>query len=169
MVSVLKKSTTVDATNGEVDCYYYNRALLGTAEKYAFINRLNDNNRPDPQAGKTGIKIFGTTAVKRIPSPVLYKIAGNSLYMIVREHSDAIYGAQFKFMNEKNKNAKQLPVPAKQDVDIQVVFADYVKELNKLDSEYRIAMTGDIQFLKQKCTIIKIGEECALLRVDCSE
>lgn len=162
LAPVVKKKATKLPQNVEVDLYRYNRALLGSAGNLAFINRLDDNDRPDRNAGKTNIRIAGKDKVKRIPSPVLYKVVGTTLYMIVRDHSDAVYGKRFQFSIKTRDNQRlttQLQVPEKGEVDIQTVFADYVAEVNKVGSEYYTKLERKLQFLRQRKTIVQLGGE----------
>lgn len=147
---------------GSVDTYRYNRALLGSAGNLSFINQLDATGRMDRAAGKTTISILGVDEVKRIPSPILYKIVGNRLYIIVREHSPIIYGKKFRFSISKDRRtANELPVPLKEEVDIQVVIRDYIRELNDPDSDYhrKLSGMGKMHFLKQQKRIIELKGE----------
>lgn len=158
---VAKKPQNLKVT-GSVDKYRYNRALLGSAGNLQFINRLDSTGRMDRDAGKTTISINGSGEIKRIPSPILYKIVGNTLYIIVREHSQVIYGKKFRFSTKKDRNAtKELPVPFKDEVDIQVVIRDYIQELNDSGSEYykQLSKLGKLNFLKQGKTIMELKGE----------
>lgn len=137
---------------GTVTKYRYNRALLGTAGNLAFKNSLTKNEM-------TKIGIVGKDEVKRIPSPVLYKIVGNVLYMIVRQHSDIIYGKRFQFKKKTQKDGRNLLVPEKGEVDIQIVFRDYVQEVNDLSSDYYKSLKGMLTFLKQEQKIIELKGE----------
>lgn len=158
---IAKKPQNLKVT-GSVDTYRYNRALLGSAGNLQFINRLDSTGRMDRDAGKTTISINGSGEVKRIPSPVLYKIVGNTLYIIVREHSQVIYGEKFKFSMKKERYiARELPVPYKEEVDIQLVIRDYIQELNDSDSDYykQLSKLGKLNFLIQGKSIIELRGE----------
>lgn len=179
--------------------FRYIRALLGAAETYSFINyeKMKDGYKritktkiiKDKKTNKEiekiiddriAIRIKGNKDIKRIPSPIMYKIIGNNLFIIVRTPASIVYGAEFKFSSKwnfdnprienKTENVKRLQVPNSTEINVQDVVRAYVKDINDKGKYYtrmkeimKKADSGNeaaVNFIKQskKIEIIEAGE-----------
>lgn len=129
---------------------------------------------------RIAIRIKGNKDIKRIPSPIMYKIIGNNLFIIVRTPASIVYGAEFKFSSKwnfdnprienKTENVKRLQVPNSTEINVQDVVRAYVKDINDKGKYYtrmkeimKKADSGNeaaVNFIKQskKIEIIEAGE-----------
>lgn len=145
IVPAIGKSADAEKAHQQLkeEQYRYARAILGSAITYTYKVSEDSNE-------KVKIKIYTEKKepVKRVPSPVLYKIVNNELFIIVKRLPDAVYGKEFFFREdvkkEKNKpvseeqdekKAVSLCVPKEQELHVQELYEAYVNELNDKNSK----------------------------------
>lgn len=83
--------------------YHYVRALLGVGDHIDF---KNDNGQSDEQKNdKTEIK-FINNEIKRLNSPIFFKIVGDDVYMVAKRINSKIYEKSFDFTAEPKRDKK---------------------------------------------------------------
>ncbi len=113
--------------------YRYVRALFGISEQFNYIRQLTPDGRPDWRAGKETVKIESEDAsIVRFPSPIFFKIIGNSIYFVAREIDERIYGKAFVFSNKERGRPVTLKVPEKDEFQLDD-FMDYFKDALNAD------------------------------------
>lgn len=91
----------------------YVRSVLGTGDHIDFISEFFPDNKPN-QKTKYVIKIehdYGNkndkeakkNAIERFPSPILFKIIDNRVYMIAKRINDVIFNKKFNFIKKRSK------------------------------------------------------------------
>ena len=145
IVPALGKSAEEEKVHKQLkeEQYRYARAILGSAGTYTY-------KASEDSSEKIKIKIYTKKEepVKRIPSPVLYKIVNNELFIIVKRLPDAVYGKEFFFREDikKDKNTPvskeqdekktvSLCVPKEKELHVRELYDAYVKELNDKNSK----------------------------------
>lgn len=143
----------------------YIRGLFGTTEKLKYCTKYGKNKEGKIVAqGCQKISIKNTTEeIKRVPSPVLFKVVNKHLYIIPNNQLDAVYGAQFEFESENSKKGI-LSIPTKDEFNMNEFFEKYVNELNnsngELYKELRDYREGKkrLKFIEKEITIEKCKE-----------
>lgn len=111
---------------GSVDDFLYIRGLLGVGDEQMWQNE---------KTGKTIIRFLcKDETIGRVPSPLLFKIVGTTLYMILVELPDKVYGTKYCFDSGK-KTSNAIPIPTKEkldelELDMKTILQRYVDELN---------------------------------------
>lgn len=106
---------------------YYVRALLGVGDHIDFLNDLHDRSKYN----KTTVTI-SSTEIERFPSPVFFKVIGNTVYYVAGRIDDSIYGKTFTF--ESPKGSGKCCVPHKEDIGedfLDKFLEDCLPKLNK--------------------------------------
>lgn len=86
---------------------YFVRALLGVGERIEFLNDLND--RKD----KVVVTISDSNKqIERLPSPIIFKVIGNSIYMVANRIDENIYGKTFTFESKMGRGTLKVPTKA---------------------------------------------------------
>lgn len=91
----------------------YVRSVLGTGDHIDFISEFYPDNNPN-QKTKYVIKIkhdyenkndkdAKKNAIERFPSPILFKIIDNRVYMIAKRINDVIFNKKFNFIKKRSK------------------------------------------------------------------
>lgn len=106
----------------------YVRALLGTGEKFEFLNQIGD------WQNKTVVKIESIDGdkIERSASPIVFKVVGRTVYMIAARINPNIYGGSFRFGGPMGHG--ELKVPEKNELGehfIDDFMAYAVKEINR--------------------------------------
>ena len=106
---------------------YFVRALLGVGERIEFLNDLN--NRRD----KVVVTISDSNKqIERLPSPIIFKVIGNSIYMVANRIDENIYGKTFTFESKMGKGTLKVPTKAELGEDfIDKFLAFAVGEFQK--------------------------------------
>lgn len=118
----------------QVTHFKYIRGLLGSSDTVSYLNS------PSNTKDKTTVSISPSedSGIKRIPSPVFYKICDNTLFIIPRDINPNILGKEFKFSSDRAKDiVETLSIP--EDFDIDDMMKKYVSYLNGEESakDYR--------------------------------
>lgn len=127
-------------SSGGVKNPRYIRAILGTGEVQSWISE--DGNHKPKKTFKNGkwvtereeIKVK-STEIARMPSPIVFKIIENTLYIIPYEPQKEIYGKSFNFTGRKTNNL-QVPDPAKDHFSIDELMAGFMDYFNKEKGKY---------------------------------
>lgn len=89
--------------------YSFLRALLGLAEQYEFLLR----NPPEgDKKNKMIVKVKSLSGVDRFQSPILFKVLGNSIYLVGNEINPKILNKEFEFAVsiQKDPNNQNKPI-----------------------------------------------------------
>ena len=96
--------------------YLYLRSVLGLAEQYEFLLDGTNNNRVNDKA-KVKVK---SNDMERYQSPLLFKVIGNTVYVVGNEVPSEVLGKTFSFSFTKGTASitpdKQLKSPAQFDL-----------------------------------------------------
>lgn len=125
----------------------YIRAILGTGEVQSWIS--DDGNHKPKKVLKKGkmvdereeIKV-ASTEIARMPSPIVFKIIGNTLYIIPNEPQKDIYGKSFMFTGRES-DTLQVPDPSKDDFSIDELMAGFKDYFNKEKGKYSKVPRGN--------------------------
>ncbi|MCR4693688.1 MAG: hypothetical protein K5664_07385 [Firmicutes bacterium] len=123
----VKKSTTYISPSPVVSQYKYTRALLGVGERIEYIAGLDSYDKP--KKGARGIEkevvSISNDDIERFSSPILFKVIGDTVYIVAKRIDSVIYGKAFTFKNEKTGNSDKIVTPSATQFDIDE-FMDYV-------------------------------------------
>lgn len=104
----------------------YVRAMLGTG---IVIPYKGEEGKPSNRKGKVPITISSNSEIKRVSSPIYFKIIKNIVFIIAKEIPEEIYSKSFTFTNDLWKKKGDLYTPNGFDIDD---FLDqYVQYYNK--------------------------------------
>lgn len=101
----------------------YVRAMLGTGAVLSYIAKAGSNDK---------VPIIITSKdekVKRVPSPIYFKIVKNVVFIIAREIPEEIYNKKFEFRNKETNKSGCLFTP--NEFDIDEFLEKYVNYYNK--------------------------------------
>ena len=88
----------------------YVRALFGISDSMSFKEKVNgDNNFVVNRKETSGV-------IERLPSPVLFKVIGKTVYYVGMPINEEIYGKTFNFSSEWEKDGKEIVVPKKEEL-----------------------------------------------------
>jgi len=105
--------------------YRYLRSVLGVAEQYEFLlndiwNEKKKKNVPNPNKAKVKVK---SKEIERYGSPILFKVIGNSIYIVGNDVDSNILGKSFSFSYSKGNQtinvedgSKTLKTPSEFDL-----------------------------------------------------
>lgn len=142
--------------------YRYVRALLGLCEQMDYIQELDSNFRPvRDDRGKIIRQSVEVThlqpegRMERYPSPILFKLVGDKLYMAARRMDDRIFDQEFSFTN--GEKSVVLRSPAREEFDIDDFMAWFTmvyrafnkKKVNDGDKRYRTVLNRSIWKIKK--------------------
>ncbi len=140
---VVVKSTNKNRgeSSNKFEKYKYIRALLGITENIEYIDALDSDDKPlkdnRDKVIKTNINIKNTDGIERYASPVRYRIIGNTVYIFAAPINDNLYGADFTFTSTIESGT--IPVPSKNEFDIEEFLAAFINHINTNDSARRAA------------------------------
>ncbi len=101
----------------------YVRAMLGTGAVLSYIAKAGSSKK---------VSIIITSKdekVKRVPSPIYFKIVKNVVFIIAREIPEEIYNKKFEFRNKETDKSGCLFTPVEFDID--EFLGKYVNYYNK--------------------------------------
>ncbi len=107
--------------------YRYVRALFGTCERVEYLQPGRDG-KPDFRGRKLPVQMSHPT-IQRFPSPIFFKIIGNTIYIVAREIDPAIYGESFTFTTVQG--SVRLQAPTKGEFDIHAFMGWFAEEYGK--------------------------------------
>lgn len=125
---------------GENDCshndaekynYVFLRALLGLTERYEFL--LSDNSKKLFVFPKHIYK-NESEKIERIPSPLLFKVIDNHIYIVGNRFNSAILGATFKFTTKR----EDAPVKPENMTTIEYLYTNQLPVKKLSDKELPI-------------------------------
>ena len=147
---IVYKSTT--AGKGEHATYYeqykYIRALLGITESIEYIKALDASDKPVKDSRgiikKEPIAIKNIDDIERFPSPIQYRIIGDTVYVFAKPIDDRIFGSVFMFSSALSSDT--IAVPEINEFDIEHFLCDYIEHVNTDKNARHVARFHNITF-----------------------
>ena len=92
----------------------------------------------------------------RMASPIVFKLAGKVLFILVNEPNSDIYGQEFKFSSKMGEGT--LKVPLREEFDMDEMFSEFVEYINskEIRDKLQLLMTRP-KFVSENRLIIKRG------------
>lgn len=115
-----KGNTPIDVQNPKDENYRFIRALLGLAGHYEF--KLE-------RSRETVTIACNDATIKRMRSPIEFKVINDTVYLFCNEHYKKLYGKSFKFSYDKKEF--NIIAPQKDEFDLYD-FMDYLVQRNLL-------------------------------------
>jgi len=99
--------------------------------------------------------------IERVPSPLTFKIIGNSVYMFIEEINSSLPGSWFTFKNESG-NTIDLQIPSSSEYNFNEIMDGFKDRVNSPGVRDVFAKRPKEQrpiFIQQNCTMEVLGEE----------
>ncbi len=131
-----------------VNKYRYIRGLLGISDGQEW---------KEANYGKRSIKIKSMDDdIARIPSPILFKLAGDMLFILPNEPDETIYGKEFEFSSPTG--CGKLCIPQKDEFDMDEMFQGFVEYINSTDVRQKLQkLSKQPKFVIERKMIMKGG------------
>lgn len=142
------KITFGKSENNPVTKYRYIRGLLGVTDVQEWQEK---------HSGKSKIEIKAVNSdIMRMASPIVFKLAGKVLFILVNEPNSDIYGQEFKFSSKMGEGT--LKVPLREEFDMDEMFSEFVEYINskEIRDKLQLLMTRP-KFVSENRLIIKRG------------
>jgi len=121
----------------------YVRALLGTG---IIISYKGELGKPSNRKGKVPITISSKSDIKRVSSPIYFKIIKNIVFIIAKDIPKEIYNRSFTFTNDLWNKSGCLYTPEEFDVD------DF---LDKYVQYYNGKLREEVSNIGRKVQVVK--------------
>ena len=136
--------------------FKYIRALLGTTNKIEYIDEIGTDDKPvkdnNGKIIKTSVSITSTGTIDRFPSPVQYRIIGNTCYVFAIPIPKELFNSEFEFFSDLKPSQSTTPnrirVPDKADFDINDFLHSFISYINMDGNARKVARFQREKFIE---------------------
>ena len=151
----------------------YIRGLLGIGDQQQWFSSDGEgrkiidhhNEKGKPVYKKETILIESENSdIKRIPSPLTFKIIGNTIYILPEEIDSRIPGSSFRFSNNSNKSIDpvSLQIPYAEEFDLNEILSGFRDKVNSPEVKDEFEKRPEEKrpvFIRQGCSMEVLGDK----------
>lgn len=151
----------------------YIRGLLGIGDQQQWFSSDREgrkiidhhNGKGKPVYKKETILIESENSdIKRIPSPLTFKIIGNTIYILPEEIDSRVPGSSFRFSNNSNKSIDPviLQIPSAEEFDFNEILSGFRDKVNSSEVKKEFGKRSEKErpvFIQQGCSMEVLGDK----------